>query len=179
MCCRSSPSADSTLPRACDCDSHPGADGRTGNRLVVDGVDCVIGEDGQERPANGKWGESIASMTTAEWRAKYEKDGRIDLFVEEEFNAGSRLIGGRDVHLGTAEYGTGTGEGKSVSDAPKHKCTIKNNFTGEVSPQSRVRLRSAAPVTRHRSALVRYLSLLPAKPQGVECGTHDLSPNGS
>jgi ferredoxin len=36
--------------------------------------------------------ESIHSMTTAEWRAKYEKDGTVDLWVEEEFNAGSRLV---------------------------------------------------------------------------------------
>lgn len=34
---------------------------------------------------------SIHSMTTAEWQAKYEKDGRVDLWLEEEFNAGSRL----------------------------------------------------------------------------------------
>jgi ferredoxin len=36
--------------------------------------------------------KSIHSMTTDEWRAKYEKDGAIDLWVEEEFNAGSRLV---------------------------------------------------------------------------------------
>ncbi|GFH26311.1 ferredoxin-A, partial [Haematococcus lacustris] len=35
---------------------------------------------------------SIHSMTTAEWRAQYEKDGMVDLWVEEEFNAGSRLV---------------------------------------------------------------------------------------
>lgn len=35
---------------------------------------------------------SIARLTTAEWRAKYEKDGMVDLWVEEEFNAGSRLV---------------------------------------------------------------------------------------
>jgi hypothetical protein len=33
-------------------------------------------------------------MTTEEWRAKYEKDGCVDLWVEEEFNAGSRLVVG-------------------------------------------------------------------------------------
>lgn len=27
-------------------------------------------------------------MTTAEWREKYEKDGAVDLWLEEEFNAG-------------------------------------------------------------------------------------------
>lgn len=31
-------------------------------------------------------------MTTAEWQAKYEKDGRVDLWLEEEFNSGSRLV---------------------------------------------------------------------------------------
>ena len=35
---------------------------------------------------------SIHSMSTAEWRAKYEKNGMIDLWVEEEFNSGSRLV---------------------------------------------------------------------------------------
>jgi hypothetical protein len=35
--------------------------------------------------------KSIHSMTTEEWRAKFEQDGAIDLWVEEEFNAGSRL----------------------------------------------------------------------------------------
>ena len=35
---------------------------------------------------------SIHDMDTAEWRAKYEKDGAVDLWVEEEFNAGSRLV---------------------------------------------------------------------------------------
>ena len=33
-------------------------------------------------------------MTTEEWRAQYEKDGRVDLWVEEEFNSGSRLVVG-------------------------------------------------------------------------------------
>lgn len=37
---------------------------------------------------------SISSMTTAEWRDTYEKDGYVDLWVEEEFNAGSRLMVG-------------------------------------------------------------------------------------
>lgn len=46
--------------------------------------------------------ESIHSMTTTEWRAKYEKDGTVDLWVEEEFNAGSRLVvssGHRGTHV--------------------------------------------------------------------------------
>lgn len=35
--------------------------------------------------------KSIHSMSTEEWRNQYEKDGMVDLWVEEEFNAGSRL----------------------------------------------------------------------------------------
>jgi ferredoxin len=31
-------------------------------------------------------------MSTAEWRAKYETNGMVDLWLEDEFNAGSRLI---------------------------------------------------------------------------------------
>jgi len=32
--------------------------------------------------------QSIARMTTAEWRARYEKDGMVDLWLEDDFNAG-------------------------------------------------------------------------------------------
>ena len=35
---------------------------------------------------------SIASVSTAEWRAQHERDGRVDLWLEDEFNAGSRLV---------------------------------------------------------------------------------------
>lgn len=31
-------------------------------------------------------------MTTEEWRAAYEQEGCVDLWVEEEFNSGSRLM---------------------------------------------------------------------------------------
>ena len=51
--------------------------------------------------------QSIHSMTTAEWRAKYEKDGKVDLWVEEEFNAGSRLVVRSDAYLRTAHCDVG------------------------------------------------------------------------
>lgn len=36
---------------------------------------------------------SISSLTTEQWRAKYEsKDGAVDLWLEDEYNAGSRLV---------------------------------------------------------------------------------------
>lgn len=31
-------------------------------------------------------------MTTDEWRQTYEQEGCVDLWVEEEFNSGSRLM---------------------------------------------------------------------------------------
>ena len=35
---------------------------------------------------------SIHSMTTEEWQQAYEADGFVDLWVQEEFNSGSRLV---------------------------------------------------------------------------------------
>ena len=68
---------------------------------------------------------SETSMSTEEWRAKYEKDGAVDLWVEEEFNAGSRLVGGRAVHLGRLP-GQGSGEGPGLNDnVTMHTVTIQ------------------------------------------------------
>lgn len=36
--------------------------------------------------------QSIHSMRTEDWQEQYEADGYVDLWVEEEFNAGSRLV---------------------------------------------------------------------------------------
>lgn len=46
---------------------------------------------------------SIHSMTTAEWRELYEKDGTNDLWMEDEFNAGSRLMVGTVVRPHVAQ----------------------------------------------------------------------------
>lgn len=70
-------------------------------------------------------------MTTAEWRAKYEPDGCVDLWVEEEFNAGSRLVGGRAAHFGRTP-GAGSGEGATGNAAAaKHAVRIVNKATGQ------------------------------------------------
>jgi ferredoxin len=71
--------------------------------------------------------ESIATLSTEEWRSKYEQDGYVDLWVEEEFNSGSRLIGGRAVHFG-GHAGQKSGEGPGESTAPRHKVKIFNKF---------------------------------------------------
>jgi ferredoxin len=45
-----------------------------------------------EEPLHEGNSESIHSMTTDQWRQLYEKEGSVDLWIEEEFNAGSRLM---------------------------------------------------------------------------------------
>lgn len=78
------------------------------------------GEDGAEDPTEARQGMGTAysetGMSTEEWRARYEKDGAVDLWVEEEFNAGSRLVGGRAAFLGR-EPGQGSGEGPGLDAA--------------------------------------------------------------
>lgn len=59
-------------------------------------------EDGEQASSSSSSSNtSISRMTTEEWRAKYEKDGTVDLWVEEEFNSGSRLVVG-DVGVAVA-----------------------------------------------------------------------------
>lgn len=45
----------------------------------------------EDDPAQ-KHGESLSKLTNKEWKEKYQTDGCVDLWVEEEFNAGSRLV---------------------------------------------------------------------------------------
>mmetsp|Transcript_12523 Transcript_12523/g.35187 ORF Transcript_12523/g.35187 Transcript_12523/m.35187 type:complete len:331 (-) Transcript_12523:45-1037(-) len=83
--------------------------------------------DGQVKTnleANTEGLESISSMTTEEWRAKYEPHGRVSLWVEEEFNSGSRLIGGRTVHKG-GWAGRDSGEGRSSRAEDEETLTVK------------------------------------------------------
>ncbi|PRW57069.1 chloroplast precursor [Chlorella sorokiniana] len=74
--------------------------------------------------------QSYASLSTEEWRALYEKDGCVDLWVEEEFNSGSRLIGGSAVYRGGVA-GYLSGEGPGLETAQRHKVRITNNYTNE------------------------------------------------
>eukprot|EP00879_Flechtneria_rotunda_P002225 GHRR01002411.1.p1 GENE.GHRR01002411.1~~GHRR01002411.1.p1 ORF type:complete len:284 (+),score=47.75 GHRR01002411.1:52-903(+) len=67
-------------------------------------------------------------LTTAEWRSKYEKDGRVDLFLQDDFNAGAQIVDGQVVY---PEFGIGTGEGKSAGNCPSHKVRIINHYTDE------------------------------------------------
>lgn len=49
-------------------------------------------EDGAGPSGSGEQLKSYASLSTEEWRELYEKDGCVDLWVQEEFNSGSRLV---------------------------------------------------------------------------------------
>ncbi|CAL8464925.1 g4460 [Coccomyxa elongata] len=75
--------------------------------------------------------QSIHSMRTDDWQKQYEADGYVDLWVEEEFNAGSRLVGGRSVHKGGVA-GFESGEGPSAGAATRHRVTIHNHHAGQV-----------------------------------------------
>lgn len=44
------------------------------------------------KPSPSGQNQSIHGMTTNEWRDAYEEEGCVDLWVEEEFNSGSRLM---------------------------------------------------------------------------------------
>jgi ferredoxin len=102
-----------------------GSDLELGGR-DTDANDGADGSDGAAAPPL----KSIATLTTAEWRAKHERGGRVDLWVQEEFNAGSRLVGGRAAHHGGAA-GAGSGEGPGASAAPRHAVQIFNAATGQ------------------------------------------------
>lgn len=90
-------------------------------------ISSDLRDDGSSYDSDGSQGESISSITTDEWRQKYEADGTVDLWVKEEFNAASRLVGGRAVHFG-GEAGQFSGEGRGASNAPRHKVKIFNKF---------------------------------------------------
>lgn len=95
-----------------------------------------VEQNGSRRESNGAAStsgaapRSISSIPTREWEQKYAADGCVDLWVEEEFNAGSRLSGGRDAYRGR-QPGTGSGEGPSLGNAPRHKIKIMNHHTSQ------------------------------------------------
>lgn len=68
-------------------------------------------------------------MTTEQWRQTYERDGTVDLFLNDDFNAGAKLIDGKIVY---PEFGVGTGEGDSRGNCPTHKIKIINHYVDQV-----------------------------------------------
>ncbi|KAL4859706.1 Ferredoxin C 2 [Chlorella vulgaris] len=71
--------------------------------------------------------KSYAELTTAEWQERYEKDGTVDLWLQEEFNSGSRLVGGSAVYRGGVA-GQRSGEGPGRADAQSFKVKIINHY---------------------------------------------------
>ena len=110
--------------------------------LSLGPIGLTVGESVQERDANGyaisplDVGEidqqdqgykdipSIHSLTTEEWLEKYDLDNTVDLWLEDEYNAASRVPGGR-------AYGTGTGEARTYSDT-KFSVKIEDPVSGKV-----------------------------------------------
>jgi ferredoxin len=107
-----------------------GGDGGVGSRESNAAADDALDGGGD---ADAPPPESIARMTTAEWRALHERDdGTVDLWLEDEFNAGSRLEGGRAAHWGDAA-GFGSGEGPTAGDAPLHRVVIRDPHYGNAT----------------------------------------------
>lgn len=71
---------------------HPGRATDVGVFLVLQVTDRPGTSNRGEDEASTSQPQSIARMSTAEWREKFEKDGMVDLWLEDEFNAGSRLV---------------------------------------------------------------------------------------
>jgi len=69
--------------------------------------------------------ESISRYTTEEWRKEFETDeGSVSLWLEDEYNAASRVPGGR-------AFGVGSGEGRSRAAEAVYKVGIFNKHTGD------------------------------------------------
>ena len=58
-------------------------------RLTSNDEASTSGGAGDVEPTASR---SISSLSTADWQAQHEADGFVDLWVEEEFNSGSRLM---------------------------------------------------------------------------------------
>ena len=78
--------------------------------------------------------QSIANMTTEEWREKFvNPDGTVDLFLEDEYNAASRLAGARECDsLTNVENIAWSGLPTDAISGVRHKVKVTDHVTGEV-----------------------------------------------
>ena len=78
--------------------------------------------------------KSIANMTTEEWREKFvNPDGTVDLFLEDEYNAASRLAGARECDsLTNVENIAWSGLPTDAISGVRHKVKVTDHVTGEV-----------------------------------------------
>ena len=78
--------------------------------------------------------KSIANMTTEEWREKFvNPDGTVDLFLEDEYNAASRLAGARECDsLTNVENIARSGLPTDAISGVRHKVKVTDHVTGEV-----------------------------------------------
>ena len=73
-------------------------------------------------------------MTTEEWREKFvNPDGTVDLFLEDEYNAASRLAGARECDsLTNVENIAWSGLPTDAISGVRHKVKVTDHVTGEV-----------------------------------------------
>ena len=78
--------------------------------------------------------KSIANLTTEEWEKKYlNKDGTVNLFMEDDFNIASRKAGAGDFDtLVNVENVAWQNKGSNEVDAPVRNVKITDHETGEV-----------------------------------------------
>eukprot|EP00878_Enallax_costatus_P000816 GHUV01000941.1.p1 GENE.GHUV01000941.1~~GHUV01000941.1.p1 ORF type:complete len:237 (+),score=57.03 GHUV01000941.1:222-932(+) len=67
-------------------------------------------------------------LTTEQWRQIHERDGTVDLFLQDDFNAGVKIVDGQVIH---PNFGVGTGEGKSQGDCRTYKVKIFNHYADQ------------------------------------------------
>jgi ferredoxin len=79
--------------------------------------------------------KSIAGISTEEWRRKYvNRDGTVDLFMQDDFNKASRLAGGADFgsDLTNIENIAWTGLPSDSVTGVRHAVKVTDHVTGEV-----------------------------------------------
>uniref|UniRef100_A0A7S0RV51 2Fe-2S ferredoxin-type domain-containing protein n=1 Tax=Pyramimonas obovata TaxID=1411642 RepID=A0A7S0RV51_9CHLO len=94
-----------------------------------------LGDSARERLEEGETGtlESIAPMTTEEWRKTYENEEGVDLWVEDDFNAPSRLQGGKDLGTDVVNIENKALVGTEYDpDVPVYNIKITDPVTGHV-----------------------------------------------
>ena len=110
--------------------------------LSLGPIGMTLGESSPSSSAADRSGDapadaprkSIANMTTAEWREKFvNPDGTVDLFLEDEYNAASRLAGARECDsLTNVENIAWSGLPTDAVSGVRHKVKVTDHVTGEV-----------------------------------------------
>lgn len=89
-------------------------------------VDSGAKESGADKPQ-----ASVSEVTVADWESKHmDAEGAVSLWMEDDFNAPSRLPGGRN--FDGRENVTWFGEEKSDDEVPVHQVQVTDKRSGQV-----------------------------------------------